>query len=68
MKRRADQPGTLVGVRLQPDPLAALDAWIAAQPDTPSRPEAVRRLLGRALAIEGAIQATDAKPRRTPRV
>ncbi len=38
--------GQLIGVRLQPDQLAALDAWIAKQPDTPSRPEAVRRVLG----------------------
>jgi len=28
---------------------AALDAWIDAQPDQPSRPEAVRRLLEKAL-------------------
>lgn len=29
-----------------PDPqLAALDAYIAAQPDAPSRPEAIRRLI-----------------------
>jgi hypothetical protein len=44
-KRRAAQAGTLIGVRLQPDALAALDTWIAAQPDAPSRPEAVRRLI-----------------------
>jgi hypothetical protein len=31
--------------RLQPDELAALDAWIAAQDDPkPSRPEALRKL------------------------
>lgn len=27
----------------------ALDAWIAAQPDSPGRPEAIRRLLKQAL-------------------
>jgi hypothetical protein len=32
-----------------PDQLAALDAWIAEQKDRPSRPEAVRRLLGQTL-------------------
>jgi hypothetical protein len=33
-------------VRLQPDHLAALDTWIAEQPEPkPSRPEAVRRLM-----------------------
>lgn len=36
-------------VRLQPDQLAALDRWIEVQPDKPSRPEAVRRLLAKGL-------------------
>ncbi|WP_374389313.1 hypothetical protein [Sandaracinobacter sp.] len=53
-KRKGPAPtgkGILIGLRLQPDQLAALDAWIAAQPDPkPSRPEAVRRLLGEKLA------------------
>jgi Arc/MetJ-type ribon-helix-helix transcriptional regulator len=58
VKRRPDQPGTLIGVRLQPEVLARLDAWIAQQvPPYPSRPEAVRRLMELALAQEG-----DAKP------
>ncbi len=75
--QRPPAAGTLVGVRLQPEALAALDAWISVQPDAPSRPEAVRRLLARALATEGAIQATDDRitaraqaepnPRRKPR-
>jgi hypothetical protein len=43
--------GTLIGVRLQPDQLAALDAWIAARPDPkPSRPEAIRVILGEHVA------------------
>lgn len=43
--------GTLVGVRLQPPDLAALDAWIAAQPEpSPSRPEAVRQLVNFGIA------------------
>lgn len=37
--------GVGINVRLQPDQLAALDAWIAKQPDKPSRPEAVRQLI-----------------------
>ncbi|KAB2872620.1 MAG: hypothetical protein F9K43_07530 [Bauldia sp.] len=38
--------GTPVQVRLQPDLLAALDTFIADQPEpTPTRPEAIRRLL-----------------------
>jgi hypothetical protein len=37
--------GTLVGVRLQPDDLAAVDAWRDEQDDAPTRPEAIRRLV-----------------------
>lgn len=36
-------------VRLQPDLLTALDEWATNQPDAPSRPEAVRRLVAKAL-------------------
>lgn len=35
----------MVGVRLQPEQLAALDIWIAGQASSPSRPEAIRQLL-----------------------
>lgn len=41
--------GELIGVRIQPDQMAPLDAWIATQDDAPSRPEAIRRLLTEAL-------------------
>jgi hypothetical protein len=34
---------------MPPDELAALDAWIADQPDHPSRPEALRRLARKGL-------------------
>lgn len=47
-KRRGPAPtgkGQLIGVRLQPDQLGAVDAWINHQPDDLSRPEAVRRLI-----------------------
>ena len=50
-KKRRGRPvttgkGQLVGVRLLPPALAALDTWIARQPEPkPSRPEAVRRIL-----------------------
>ncbi|MBY0620808.1 MAG: ribbon-helix-helix domain-containing protein [Sphingomonas ursincola] len=37
-----------MSVRLQPDQLAALDAWIEAQGGGISRPEAVRRIIGAA--------------------
>jgi hypothetical protein len=37
-------------VRLLPAPLSALNAWIAAQPEPrPSRPEAIRRLIKKAI-------------------
>ena len=38
-----------IGVRLQPSQIDELDAWIANQDDAPSRPEAIRRLLVKAL-------------------
>ncbi len=50
-KKRRGRPvttgkGTLIGVRILDDPLAAIDAWIAKQkePDL-KRPEAIRRLV-----------------------
>jgi len=49
-KRRGPLPtgkGTLVGVRLQPDLLKALDGW--AKLSNISRPEAIRRLIERGL-------------------
>jgi hypothetical protein len=41
----------MIGVRLQPDQLAALDAWIAKQPEAMTRPEAVRRILAGSLRV-----------------
>jgi metal-responsive CopG/Arc/MetJ family transcriptional regulator len=51
-KNRPAAPGTNIGVRLQDDALEHLDAWMAKQDDSPSRPEAIRRLLAKALASE----------------
>lgn len=39
----------MIGVRLQPDQLAALDQWIAAQGEPLSRPKAIRMLLAQML-------------------
>jgi hypothetical protein len=48
-KKRGPKPtgkGQLIGVRMPPKELAALDAWIAQLPDPkPSRPEAIRIIL-----------------------
>lgn len=41
------------GVRMPPDLEAALDAWIARQPDPkPSRSEAIRRLIEKGIKAE----------------
>lgn len=44
-RKRPTQAGTLVGVRLQPDQLHRLDAWIEEDGGRFSRPEAIRVLL-----------------------
>jgi metal-responsive CopG/Arc/MetJ family transcriptional regulator len=52
-KKRGPPPtgqGIQIQVRIQPDKLAKLDRWIAAQSDQPSRPEAIRRIVEHALA------------------
>lgn len=44
--------GPNIGLRLYPELEAALDAWIAEQPEPkPSRPEAIRRILRTALLL-----------------
>ena len=53
-KRRGPAPtgkGTLVGVRLQPSHLTALDAWIAKQHPPVTRPEAIRAMMETILHI-----------------
>jgi hypothetical protein len=61
-KRRGPKPtgkGVNIGVRLQPDRLAALDAWIASQPKPLSRPEAIRRLTARGLPSTTVAAVSD---------
>ena len=53
-KRRGPLPtgkGTLVGVRLQPRDLKALDLWIRRNGKHQTRPEAIRQLVSTALVI-----------------
>jgi hypothetical protein len=45
--------------RFQPNPLAALDAWIARQREPMSRPEAIRRL------VEAGLKAKPTLPLHT---
>jgi hypothetical protein len=56
-KRRPSATGILVGTRLQPGLLEAVDHWRKMQLDLPTRPEAVRRLVQLALHTE-ALQGT----------
>jgi hypothetical protein len=53
-RKRPEQTGVLIGVRLQPADLAALDAWIAERVYVEhipmSRPEAIRRILREAIS------------------
>jgi hypothetical protein len=59
--RPATGKGFTIGVRVQPDQLAILDAWIGAQPEPqPSRPEAIRQLMTMSL---GAMTAKAARKR-----
>jgi hypothetical protein len=47
---------TQIGLRLRPAQLAALDAWIACQSEPrPKRPEAIRKLLGKAFETENIL-------------
>lgn len=53
-KRRGPAPtgkGTLIGVRLQPQQLSALDAWIVKQDAGLTRPEAIRAMMETILHI-----------------
>ncbi len=50
---RPPKQATPVLVRLHSPELPALDAWIAKQVDTPTRPEAVRRILSAYLKVKG---------------
>jgi hypothetical protein len=49
--RRSATKGTLIGVRLQPSQLKALDAWIDKQNASLTRPEAIRAMMETILHI-----------------
>jgi hypothetical protein len=48
-KPRPKQTGTFIGTRVQPELLKQLDDWRREQPDIPTRPEAIRRLVVKGL-------------------
>lgn len=53
-KKRPGRPATGQGVqiqvRIQPEQLRILDAWVSVQPDPkPTRPAAIRKLMAKAL-------------------
>lgn len=48
---------TQVGIKLAPDLVAQIDGWRDRQPDTPARPEAIRRLVTDALRRDGPTTA-----------
>ena len=57
--------GTLIGVRLLDEPLAALDGWIARQKDSDlTRPEAIRRLIELGLTVKTPARPTSKPGRR----
>lgn len=59
MARKPKSRGTLVGVRLQPPLLAALDAFIEEHDERLSRPEAIRLVLVDALTLYGLLPAPE---------
>ena len=60
--RRSAVKGTLIGVRLQPSHLKALDAWIAKQSAPLTRPEAIRAMMETILHI--LSKDTGEKPKK----
>jgi metal-responsive CopG/Arc/MetJ family transcriptional regulator len=53
-------------VRILPDQIMALDAWIAQQREHRSRPEAIRRLLEQALKSNQSKQVEKARGLKRP--
>ena len=58
-ERSQAHTGNLVGVRLRPPLLAALDAFVKEHDEHPSRPEAVRLILADALTAYGPLPAPE---------
>jgi hypothetical protein len=56
-KPRPKQPGIQIQVRVQPEQVACLDAWIENHPEPkPSRPEAIREAISEHLKAKGYLK------------
>ena len=56
-RTRGKQAGIQIQVRVQPEQVAPLDAWIADQPNPkPTRPEAIRVALSELLRSKGYLK------------
>jgi hypothetical protein len=56
-KRNRGRPKTgaiSIHLRIEPKEFGAIDSWRGTQSDQPTRPEAIRRLIERALGHKGA--------------
>jgi hypothetical protein len=54
-----------VQVRMPPAELASLDDWIAHQDNAPTRPEAIRRLVERAIDADSSARLGKKSVRKT---
>ena len=62
--RRRDANAKQLNVRMPPDELKSLDVWIKTQPaPRPTRAEAIRRLVGQALA--GGAQTSEKRSKKS---
>jgi hypothetical protein len=57
--RPATGRGQTIGVRMLPDQLEQLDAWIASQAGEMTRPEAIRRLVSLGLPRTTNVSVSD---------
>jgi hypothetical protein len=53
IRKRSAKAGTLVGVRLQPEMIIAVDDWAAKREPLVTRPEAIRGILKIGLKAKG---------------
>jgi hypothetical protein len=53
IRKRSAKAGTLVGVRLQPEMISAVDDWAAKRKPRVTRPEAIRGILEIGLKAKG---------------